>query len=139
MTEYGIKLVWAGWDNANVVGFSEQGYKRWRDKLPPGTRMLLYETMGNAPGANVKGTKSIVGEVEVAGSFDDGETVRAPDEPHDRVIPVTVVSPRGAGRPIPLDRIRTLIEDDKWPRMGESWKPLTDAQYQALIAERDRS
>lgn len=133
---YGIKLVWAGWDNDPTIGFSNQGYKRWHDTLPVGTRMLLYETGTKAPGFKGKSALSVVGEVEVSGSFEDGDAIRAPDEKHDRVIPVTVVQGRDAGKPVPLARVRELIGDPEWPRMGESWKPITREQYEAIRNER---
>lgn len=136
MTNYGIKLVWAGWNSEPTIGFSDRGAARWKDELPIGARMLLYETTGTAPGSKAKGTKSIIAEVEVTGTFEDGAKVRAPDEAHDQVIPVKVINDRDAGQPIPLERVRVLIGDDKWPRMGESWKPLTQEQYEALLAER---
>jgi len=135
MTNYGIKLVWAGWNDDDVIGFSNQGYKRWKDTVVPGTRMLVYETTGQRPGHKHKGTKSIVGEVEVAGTFEDGEAIKAPDEAHDRVIPVKVVRKRGEHQPIELSRVRELIDDQDYPRMGESWKPLTKEQYEALLRE----
>lgn len=136
MPTAGIKLVSAGWSDDPVIGFSEQGYRRWRDHLPVGTRMLVYETSNPPPGTKHKGTKAIVGEVEVTGTFEDGEALRAPSEPHARLLPVRVVSGRGQGTPVPLERARALIDDPKWPRMGESWKPLTEAQYAALVRER---
>ncbi len=136
MTTCGIKLVWAGWNSEPTIGFSSRGASRWKDDIPPGTQMLLYETTGSAPGSKARGTKSIVGEVEVIGTFDDGAKVRAPDEAHDQVIPVRVISGRDAGKLIPLARVRELIGDDKWPRMGESWKPITSEQYAALLKER---
>jgi hypothetical protein len=131
----GIKLVWAGWQDDDVIGFSEQGYKRWHLSLIPGTRMLVYETMGKRPGSNDKGTKSLVGEVEVTGTFEDGDAIRASDEAHDRVIPVQVMIRREDAKPISLARVREIIDDEKWPRMGETWKPLTETQYRKLHAE----
>ena len=135
MTTYGIKLVWAGWDDDLTVGFSGRAAKRWADELPSGTRMLLYETTGKPKGSKAKGTKSIVGEVEVSGTFEDGAKIRAEDEQHDAVIPVKVVRQRESVTAIPLDRVRELIGDEQWPRMGESWRVLSDEEYQALVAE----
>ena len=129
----GIKLVWAGWNDDPIIGFSEQGHKRWRDTLVGGTRMLVYETTGKAPGSKAKGTKSIVGEVEVTGTFEEGEAQRAPDEAHARLLPVKTTIHRADALPIPLERVREIIGDPGWPRMGESWKPLTDSQYRALV------
>jgi hypothetical protein len=123
MATYGIKLVWAGWENDPTVGFSGRAAKRWAAELPAGTRMLLYETTGKAKGSKAKGTKSIVGEVEVSGTFEDGARIRAADEQHDEVIPVKVVRKRDSGTAVPLDQVR----------MGESWRPLSEVEYQALI------
>jgi hypothetical protein len=135
MTIYGIKLVWAGWNNDSTIGFSKRAAKRWADELPAGTRMLLYETTGKPKGSKAKGTKSIVGEVEVSGTFEEGEKIRAADEQHDAVIPVTVVQQRESVTPVSLERAREILDDEKWPRMGESWRPLSEAEYQALLAE----
>lgn len=130
----GIKLVWAGWNDDEVIGFSDRGYNRWRASLMNGTRMLVYETTGKAKGSTAKGTKSLIGEVEVTGTFEDGEAFRAPTEEHDRLLPVKPVIHRADATPVPLDRVREIIGDDKWPRMGETWKPLTETQYRALVA-----
>jgi hypothetical protein len=129
----GIKLVWAGWNDDNVIGFSNQGYSRWRASLMKGTRMLVYETTGKAPGSKAKGTKSIVGEVEVTGTFEDGEAFRAPTEQHARLLPVDSKIKRAEAHPIPLERVREIIGDPGWPRMGETWKPLTEVQYRTLV------
>ena len=134
MTTYGIKLVWAGWDDDPTIGFSDRAAKRWAEHLPAGTRMLLYETMSKPKGSKAKGTKSIMAEVEVSGTFEDGAAIRAADEEHDAVIPVKVIRSRAAS-PVPLERIREILGDDKYPRMGESWRPLSDAEYQAISAE----
>jgi hypothetical protein len=138
MTQYGIKLVWAGWNNDAVIGFSDRGYARWGGSIVPGTRMLLYETATPRPGVTHKGTKSIVGEVEVTGTFDDGEQYRTPTEQHDRLVPVKVLRPRREGKSIPLDRVRELIGDEGWPRRGEAWKPLSREVYEQLCAELER-
>lgn len=132
MATYGIKMVWAGWDNDPTIGFSTGASKRWSDKLPAGTRMLLYETMNKPKGSKAKGTKSLVGEVEVSGTFEDGAKIRAADEQHDAVIPVKVVRKRESVTPVPLDKVREILNDPGYPRMGESWRPLSDEEYQAL-------
>jgi len=132
MATYGIKMVWAGWDNDPTIGFSTGASKRWADKLPSGTRMLLYETMNKPKGSKAKGTKSLVGEVEVSGTFEDGAKIRAADEQHDAVIPVKVVRKRESVTPVPLDKVREILNDPGYPRMGESWRPLSDEEYQAL-------
>ena len=133
MAMYGLKMVWAGWHNDPTIGFSGRAAKRWAEKLPAGTRMLLYETMSKPKGSKAKGTKSLVGEVEVTGTFEDGEKIRAADEQHDAVIPVKVVHAREAVTQVPLDKVREILDDPGYPRMGESWRPLSEAEYQALV------
>ena len=133
MASYGLKMVWAGWHDEPTIGFSGRASKRWADQLPAGTRMLLYETMNKPKGVKAKGTKSLVGEVEVTGTFEDGEKIRAADEQHDAVIPVKVVGPRDAVTPIPLDKMREILDDPGYPRMGESWRPLSEAEYLTLV------
>lgn len=135
MTNSGIKLVWAGWDGDPTIGFSGRASKRWAEHLPVGTRMLLYETTGRAKGSRAKGTKSIVGEVEVSGSFGDGAAIRAADEQHDQVLPVSVVQARAEVTAVSLERVREILGDEKWPRRGESWRPLSDEEYKALLAD----
>lgn len=136
MTNYGMKLVWAGWDDDPTIGFSGRAANRWAEELPPGTRMLLYETTGKPKGSKAKGTKSLIAEVEVTGSFADGAAIRAADEQHDEVIPVKVIRSRAA-KPISLERVRELLNDENYPRMGESWRPLSEAEYKAFLAEWD--
>ena len=128
MATYGLKMVWAGWHDDPTIGFSSRAAKRWADQLPAGTRMLLYETMSKP-----KGSKSLVGEVEVTGTFEDGAKIRAAEEQHDAVIPVKVVHPRDAVTPVSLDKVREILDDPGYPRMGESWRPLSEAEYQALV------
>ena len=134
MTNYGIKLVWAGWDSDPTIGFSGRAAKRWAESLPVGTRMLLYETTGRAKGSKAKGTKAIVGEVEVSGSFEDGAAIRAADEQHDSVLPVSVVQARASLTPVPMEQVRAVLGVEKYPRMGESWRPLSAEEYQALVS-----
>jgi hypothetical protein len=138
MTPYGIKLVWAGWKDDPVIGFSNQGHNRWKASVKPGTRMLVYETGKTPPGTKYVGTKSIVGEIEVTGSFEDGEKYRAPNEQHDRLLPVKVLRPRREGKSISLARVRELIGDEGWPRMGETWKPLEKEVYDQVCAELEK-
>lgn len=130
MIEYGIKLVSAGWNNENFVGFSDRAAKRWQAKLPSGTRMLLYET-----GTKSKGTKSIIAEVEVNGTFEEGEALKQPGEEHDRLILVKVIRRRESQNPISLEKAREILNDENYPRMGESWRPLSRAEYDAFIKE----
>lgn len=131
---YGIKLVSAGWNGENFVGFSDRASARWREKILPGTRMLLYETTGKPKGSKAKGTKAIIAEVEVIGSFEDGEALRQPDEEHDRLIPVKVIRQR-AQTPIPLEQVRAILNDEAYPRLGESWRELSKAEYEAILKE----
>ena len=135
MTNFGIKLVWAGWDDDPTIGFSGRAAKRWAELFCHlGTRMLLYETTGRAKGSKAKGTKSIVGEVEVSGSFEDGAAIRAADEQHDSVLPVRMVQARASVTLVPMEQVRAVLGVEKYPRMGESWRPLSAEEYQALVS-----
>ena len=96
--------------------------------------MLLYETTGRAKGSKAKGTKSIVGEVEVSGSFEDGAAIRAADEQHDSVLPVRMVQARASVTLVPMEQVRAVLGVEKYPRMGESWRPLSAEEYQALVS-----
>ena len=69
------------------------------------------------------------------GSFEEGEALRAEDEQHDSVLPVSVAQARASVRPVPLERVREILGDEKWPRRGESWRPLSAGEYEALLAE----
>ena len=138
MTKYGIKLVSAGWKDDNTIGFSDTGRKRFGGDIVPGTRMLLYETAAKVPGVAAKGTKTIVGEVEVTGTFEEGDALRSATEQHDKLVPVKVLRTRRDGKSITLERTRELIDDAGWPRMGESWKPLTKEVYETLCAELEK-
>lgn len=138
MTEYGIKLVSAGWNNDAVIGFSDRGYSRWGADIVAGTRMLLYETATPPPGSTFKGTKSIVGEVEVTRTFKDGEQYRTPTEHHDQLVPVKVLRSRRAEKSVSLSRVRELIGDESWPRRGEAWKSLPQEVYEQLCAELEK-
>lgn len=130
----GIKMVYAGWNGENFVGFSERAASRWREKLVPGARMLLYETTNKPKGSKAKGIKSIIAEVEVTGTFEEGEALRQPGEEHDRLIPVKVIRPRAAN-PVPLERVRAILNDAQYPRMGESWRPVSQEEYESVLKE----
>jgi hypothetical protein len=137
MTQYGIKLVWPGWNNDTVMGFSDDGYNRWRESIQPGTRMLLYETEDRSPGTTFRGTKSISGEIEVTGTFKDGEKYPAPTKQHHHLVPVKLLRPRRGGRQVSLYRVRELIGDNGWHRR-ETWTPLSKEVYERLIAELEK-
>ena len=73
MSDYGIKLVWAHWHDESIVGFSDRGRNKWQHEIKPGTRMLIYETSTRRPGYTGRGEMAIVGEVEVTGTWKQGE------------------------------------------------------------------
>ncbi len=133
----GIKLVWAGWFEVDgekgVVGFSNRGRKHWESALQPGVTMLLYETGTKTPGYKGKSTKSVVGEVRVAGSFDEGETMRTEGEEHAHLLPVAVTRAKADCAPVPLDKVREIIGDESWPKRGQSFTPLDEAQYAKIV------
>ena len=60
--------------------------------------------------------------------------IRAADEQHDAVLPVSVARARAEVTPVPLERVREILDDEKWPRRGESWRPISDEEYQALLS-----
>lgn len=135
MSNYGIKLVWASWHDEDVVGFSDKAKKKWQDRIVQGTRMLIYETSSKREGYNTRGVMAIVGEVEVKETWKQAEGKTTPTTEHNNPVGVCIIRRRAEVPPIPLERIRHIIADDKFPYQGQAWKPLTEEQYQALIAE----
>lgn len=127
MSGYGIKLVWAGWNNDEIIGFSNKARKKWEDDIRPGVRMLIYET------SKPPGLKAIVGEVEVTGTWEQGEGKPTPTKEHNHPVNVRVLRRRADITPIPLHRVRQITGDEKFPRQGQAWKPLSEAQYKALL------
>ncbi|MCY4525906.1 MAG: hypothetical protein OXB89_04790, partial [Anaerolineaceae bacterium] len=61
--------------------------------------------------------------------------MRAESEQHDQLLPSSVIQARADVSPVPLERVREILDDEKWPRRGESWRPLSEEEYQALLAE----
>lgn len=137
MSGYGIKLVWARWHDENVVGFSDRAKKKWEDDIEPGIRMLIYETSIKRPGNTKRGVKAIVGEVEVTGTWEQGAGKATPTQEHDNPVDVRVLRYRADISPIPLRRVREIIRDASFPHQGQAWRPLSQEQYRALLAEWD--
>ena len=133
MSKYGIKLVWAGWDNEEVVSFSGRAYEQWKHYIEPGTRMLIYETTVPEPGTKAKGFKGIVGEIEVLQGFSASDALLMPTEEHERSLRVKVLRPRELVTPIPLDKVRAIIADPKFPKQSELWRPIFETVYRDLV------
>lgn len=129
---YGIKLVWAGWKDDPEVGFSDLGFERWKDEVGVGTRMLIYETMKPRPGDKIKGTQSIVAEVEITRGFELAPD-RAPTEQHEHLVAIKILRPRGSVQPIPRTAVRKLIRVDTFPHQGENFHPLDETTYKRLL------
>lgn len=132
-TGYGIKLHWGPPTQENelieAIGFSDTAFNRWQHHLPLGTRMLLYSTSSGG------GTRQIHVEVEVSGSFADGEAFRPYNPEHSKMLPVRRVRTPGPVNPLPLKRIREILGQPKWPRQGQSWHPIARDMYETLLAE----
>lgn len=132
-TGFGIKLHWGPPTQANepldAIGFSETAFKRWQQHIPVGTRMLLYSTSA------MGGSKEIHAVVEVAGSFADGKGICPFNEEHPRMLPVRVLQADENLTCVRLSRIREVLENDKWPRQGLSWQPVSREIYKTLLAE----
>lgn len=132
MSQYGIKPLWAGWQDDPRIGFSERGFKKWSGEIKLGTKMLIYETSIGG------GVKKIVGEVEVEKDFAEVYAVTPPNEEHPHLVLVKVLRSRRSVKPIDLHRVRELINDPKFPHQGEAFKPLDEATYNLLLKEWER-
>lgn len=138
MSRYGIKLVWAGWQNDQLIGFSDRAKKKWEAHIGPGVKMLIYETSVKRPGYTGRGgIRSIIGEVEVTGTWEQGKGKVTPTQEHDNPLDVRVLRRRQDVIPIPLHRVRQIIGNETFPHQGQAWKPLTEEQYHTLLAEWD--
>ncbi|MFN8527725.1 MAG: hypothetical protein U0670_03840 [Anaerolineae bacterium] len=132
MTQYGIKLLWAGWKDDPEIGFSQQGYQQWKDEIGVGTRMLLYETSKARPNSKTKGELAIIGEVEVVRGFEKAPD-RSPTDEHTYLLGVKVLRSRNSVRAIPLTAIRKLLRDENFPLQGEKYHPLDEKTYNVLL------
>lgn len=132
MSRYGIKLVWAGWHNEDVIGFSPKAYEEWKNDIQVGTRMLIYETdQGRELGA--KGKKAIVGEVEVIEGFAASEGLATPTQQHDIPVKVRVIRRREEVSEIPLKVVRKITADPNFAHVGQAWKPIFETMYRDFI------
>ena len=132
MSKYGIKLVWAGWHNEDVIGFSPKAYEEWKYDIQVGTRMLIYETdVRLVPG--IKGVKGLVGEVEVVESFAKSAGLVTPTQEHDIPLHVKVLRVRQEVSIIPLKQVRAITADPKFAHVGQAWKPIFETMYRDFI------
>lgn len=151
-TGYGIRVMTGGdelpatWStnfgNRWLDVFSERAYQRWMDGLLPGTRMLLY--LGSGHGHN----KGITAVAMVQGRFIHNEDRETPSTEEWRkqwcwCLPVITTIDSRQVSPVPLERIREIIEPEKagrppqarFPRQGEVWRPISARLYETLMAE----
>ena len=137
ISEYGIKVLWAGWRDDPRIGFSDKGFADWADKISVGTRMLLYETERPRPGQNVIGIKSIMAEVQVAKMFDEVKELTPPTQQHEHLILVDILRNRDSVTPIPLRRIKQITKQQQFP-FQMTYLPLDEQTYNRLLQEWDR-
>ena len=123
MSKYGIKLIWGGGGDDDVIGFSPSAYDRWHDDIQPGTRMLLYETSKN------KGAQGIVSEVEVINSFGDSVGLPTPTEEHNHPVRVKVIHGKGTVRAIVRGQVQAILNRPSYPQENDGWLPITETQY----------
>jgi hypothetical protein len=133
-SKFGIKPLWAGWlESETVIGFSPRAYEKWKDSIQPGTRMLLYETTVQRPEASFKSAKGIIAEVEVAEGFARSRGLVAPTVEHNYPLRIKVLHGRRSVRPIPLEKVRLILGDPKFPYQGVAWYPLDEAVYNEFL------
>lgn len=146
-TGYGIRATWGdswftGYGEKWLDVFSERAYRRWKDYLPPGTQMLLYQ------GSGYGGSKAITAAAMVQGRFIHNENRETPGTEDWRkqwcwCLPVITTVERRTVNPIPRDVIHEIIEPEnagrpfqaRFPRQGEVWRPLSKDLYDALMTE----
>ncbi len=131
MANYAITVVPADWEPDQVIGFSEAAYKTWRDKIKPGTRVLIYK--GDPVNA-------IVGEAEVLGAFarlaDWPQTtikkrpLTATGEAASHVMPLQMLYMRADANRIPYGQVRERITDPAFPNV--EWLPIEEDDYHVL-------
>ena len=128
MSEYGIKLIWGGGKDDDVIGFSPSAYKRWHNQIQPGTRMLLYETAKN------KGVQGIVSEVEVIAGFAASAGLATPTQEHNHPVRVKVIRGKRSIMAIPKQRVQEVLGRPSFPQQNDSWTPISETTYRHLLS-----
>ena len=137
LSKFGIKVLWAGWRDDPRIGFSSSGYNQWKDKIMVGTRMLIYEAADPRPEYSSPGIKSIMAEVQVTKMFDEVKGQTAPNQEHEHLILVDILRKRDSVPPIPLRRIRALIQNTIFP-FQSTYLTLEEDVYNLLLKEWER-
>lgn len=94
--------------------------------------MLLYETSLSELVPDVTGRMAIFGEVEVIGDFYKDE-LTAPSPQHPWLVRVMPIRLFPVVQLIPRSIICNIIGDRDFPQRDETWRKLSDEQYQKLI------
>ncbi|MDE0609001.1 MAG: hypothetical protein OXH77_03690 [Anaerolineaceae bacterium] len=147
MSYHGIRATWGDswfteYGEKWLDVFSERAHQQWKDSLLPGTLMLLYQ------GSGYGGSRCITAAAMVQGRFVHNEKREIPGVEEWRehwcwCLPVITIAPRRTVTPVPLERIREIIEPEKagrphqarFPRQGEVWRPISAQLYETLMAE----
>lgn len=134
MHNYALAVLPAGWDLEKPLTFSRAQYQDIREKVDPGTRLLLYRP---AP------EDAVIAQAQVHGTFletsewpeENLGSIDASDPGQAYLLPIEVVFRlHGPEATISGDRVREVLEDPGFPHGGERWRLLTPEQYNALRA-----
>lgn len=133
MPQYALAVVPADWDNEKPLLFSEVQYQDIRDKLEPGTRVLLYR---NDP------EDAVIGLAQVhSGAFQKTSewpqqnlgNINASDPAQAYALPLEVVFRlHTKDAQVSGERVREVLDDSGFPHGGERWRVLTPEQYNAV-------
>lgn len=153
MTNYGILLVDINWTNDDSVQIEKTTHLRHQDHLVEGAKALIYV---RDPVDAVVAEAELTGKViqlenepeDVAinpvvpvstssGRVDAVEPLvnvgmQQPVEKTFRV-PLKVVRLKGQSEPIPFNRLQTILGSD-FTVFDETWIPLNEPEYQAIVA-----
>jgi hypothetical protein len=131
MPAFALKVVPGSWEIEQPLPFTEAEYQLHRDKMEPGTRVVIYQ------GAPVNG---VVAEGQVNQSFihvdewKDSLAVNLRQKNYPHLLPVQILYQRaGPAAVMPLARVREILGDTEFPRPGQEWIVLENQQYHLLI------
>lgn len=132
MTTYGILLVDISWSNQDMVEIEKATFLRYKDQLMRGTRALLYVR---------EPVDAVVAEAEMTSAVIEHETasqgVSVPASGAEMAntyhAPLRVTRLKGQTEPITLNRLRVILGAD-FSVFDETWIPLSEAQYEQIVA-----
>lgn len=143
MTTYGLLIVDTNWTNDDTVEVGKTTHLRHKNDLVAGAQALVYVR---------DPVDAIVAEVELTGGVIQDEN--APEEPtlnpavpesagavltpsqlmeKTYSVPVRALRLKGQCEPLPINRVQKVLGSD-FSAFDETWMPLTQAQYEALVA-----